>query len=312
MENRPAELWHLLTLTTGARTWGYRSEFRVRYAGAVSNGYGLEDGMPTNIDELRQRMAPTYIRRRAADVALQLPELTRTAHIVDRSELGAEHDATVETMKAEVLVRALLAGMVHGEVLPVISSLRQATSRAKLKATTDLAVNGLAQGESCVIFVWEREIARELARRISPDPGLAFSITGEDAQEYRDRAIHAFQNSTGPCALVATLGSLREGVTLHRARTVIMHDLDWVPAHMLQAEKRIHRIGQRAACQSIWMLVERSIDTLLARALIHKARAMQDTLGICDGVEAIEQLGLDAIAPIEQQLENALRSWEAA
>ncbi|MGH8678523.1 MAG: SNF2-related protein, partial [Burkholderiales bacterium] len=178
MENRPAELWHLLTIACGAGSWGFYSEFRERYAGAMSDGYGLNDTGPTHIEELRARMVPSYLRRRAQDVALQLPPLTRNLHTVDRSGLAAEHDNLIGSADAQLLIQALLEGLVGAEVLAMISKLRQMTSKAKLDATIAYAQSAIEQGESCVVFTWERATAHAIARKFLG----GYVVTGEQYQ----------------------------------------------------------------------------------------------------------------------------------
>jgi hypothetical protein len=110
--------------------------------------------------------------------------------------------------------------------------------------------------------------------------------------------------------LVATLGSLRESVTLHTARIVVMHDWHWVLTHMLQGEARVWRTGQRRACQSVWMMAENSIDTILARVLYAKAGAMQ-SVGIDKGREALEELGVGQLARdlVTDRVNEMLEAW---
>jgi SNF2 family DNA or RNA helicase len=104
-------------------------------------------------------------------------------------------------------------------------------------------------------------------------------------------------------------------VTLHAARTVVLHDLHWTLTSMLQAEARIHRIGQKRGCQSIWMVAENTIDALLAPVLEQKARAMAKALGQDAGLEALAEVDLASVSgaqSIEQQVDAALALWRAA
>ena len=121
--------------------------------------------------------------------------------------------------------------------------------------------------------------------------------------------VESFQRSGG--ALIATLDSLKEGVTLHKARLVVMHDLHWVPSNVLQAEKRVHRIGQHRPVISTWVTVTDSIDTLLSRALIRKSQAMQDTLGIAAAVNMVDELNLHDVAgeSFEDEFSAVIRAW---
>lgn len=313
LDNRPSDLWFPLTLTTGARTWGGPLDFRRRYAGAYHDGYGYRDGEePTHTLELQARLKPFYLRRTAEQVGLQLPALTRSSmRVTLDTPRQREHDDVLQGASLEQIVRAVSRGAVE-QVLPTLTRLRQITSVAKISTTVDYVHNLLDQGESLVVFCWERETVHRLAGRID---GHTLTVEGSLPQDTRDEQVRRFQEGTEPTALLATMGSLREGVTLHRGRIVVMHDLHWVLSHMLQAEKRIHRIGQHRPCQSVWMLADDSIDTILAPTLIRKAELMKDVLGIEAGVDAARDLDLAEVAgedAVEEQVELALRAWRMA
>lgn len=315
LDNRPSDLWFPLTVAAGTRTWGSMLDFRKRYCGAQYNGYGWEDTVATQVNELRERIEPFFLRRTAVGVGLQLPSLTRTAHHVSLDLTAqARHDAILKGVSLETLVRALVSGVVD-DVLPILTGLRQVTSRAKVRATADLACNVLDQGQPLVVSCWEPKIAERILRAIDAPLNRKFLITGEIDQSVRAESIARFQAvPAGDVAvLVSTLGAMREGVTLHRARTILLHDLSWVMNHLLQVEKRIHRIGQTWPCQSIWVLAQNSIDTIMAPILMRKAQYAAEVLGIEAGVDAVDELELGAFDEpllVEQQLERAMRLWK--
>lgn len=306
IENHPGDLWHQLQIMTGQGTWGSPVEFRVRYAGATHSGFGYKDGdTPTHVDELRARMSPFYLRRDFKDVAMSMPALTRQLQVVPlKLSLQQEHDAALNTCGVEQLVRALQEGSLRSDVLATMTRLRQVTSQGKLDATAEYIANAQEQGEGVVVFTWEQATAAELGRRSG-----GFVLTGADSQPHRAQVIETFQATPG-AVLVATLGALRESVTLHTARLVVMHDWHWVLAHMLQGEARVWRTGQRRACHSVWMMCENSIDSILARVLYAKAAAMQVT-GIDKGHEALEELGIGQLArdQASSRVNDMLEAW---
>ena len=311
MENRPSDLWHLLALATGASTWGSPLAFRKRYCGATYNGFGWQDGEPTHTAELRARMESTVLRRTADDTSLSLPPITRHVQTCEISAQAlADHRKLLPPAEILSLVRAIAAGSVQ-EVLPQLSKVWQSTSKLKLPTTVDTVENALAQGESVLVFVWQRETAHTLAGRLSS----SVTITGDLAQRDRDAIVADFQAGTKPVALIATYGALREGVTLHRARIVVHHDLHWLLTALLQAEARIYRIGQTRACESIWMIAAGTIDALLAPLLMRKAEAMSAVLGQTKGEDSLHELALLEAAgslSVDQQLSEALDAWRVA
>lgn len=300
MDNRPAELWMPLQLVTGAHTWGSPIDFRKRYAGAVKNRYGWQDGEPTNIEELRARMAPYWLRRTLADIDHDLPPLRRQRIEVHTCSADlAKHRDLTRGYDLSELVAAIVEGRAGQDAFRVLHALRQVTSELKLPATAQHIASLLDEGQSVVCFAWSRRMARRIAQRVSKLAGLGsdfvYVVHGGFTQSVRDAAVASFQRNGG--LLVATYGALKEGVTLTRARAVVLHDLGWVTSDILQAEKRVHRLGQKGGCMSYWAVAERSIDEIFARLLVLKAEWIERTLGIEAPAEAVDAVRLVDIAP---------------
>ena len=311
IENRPSDLWHLLTLASGTRTWGVPKAFRVRYCGAVQTEFGLKDGEPTNVAELRARMVPWYLRRTVESAGLSLPAMTRSVQLCAIDKIATARTRELLTPDNIALLAAAIASGMVQSVLPLITQLWKLSSAAKLLTTAQVINNALEQGESVVVFVWQKETARQLASLVES----SFLVTGDDAQPTRDAVVASFQtDGFTPMALIATYGALREGVTLHRSRTVILHDLHWAMTTILQAEARIHRIGQRRACQAIWMIAPGTIDGFMAPLLSAKAETVSTLLDQHEGTKAIADLGLLQEAgawTTSAQVEHAIDQWSS-
>ena len=302
ISNRPVELWWPLTVLDGRGSWGGPGQFRERYCGAVRDEHGLQDTGPTRVPELRERLTTRYIRRTIDDAGVELPPLTRSALRVEFDDAScAKHADVVEALGQERLIEALVRGDGVKDVLAKITKLRKLVSKTKLDATVKLASDMLEQGESVVIFTWQKKTAAKIHDAIDValekrdvDPGVLYWLHGGRAQAERDQLVAWFQAKGG--LLVATLGALREGVTLTKARHLILHDLDWVPANILQAEARIYRIGQDKPTTVTWVMVDKSIDVLLATCLVAKARVMREVLAIDAAAEAFGELDLATFA----------------
>lgn len=310
--NRPSELWHLLTLVRGPGTWGYPGSFRQRYCGAQRDGYGLQDGEPTHIPELQERLQRTYLRRSVNDVGGMVP-FSRQALT---AELGPQEDAydlAVSQIDLRMLTEALLSGSIGQNTLVQLGQLRKLTSKAKMPVTVAYVQDLLAAGESVVVFVHERATATALANKIDHPFDAICVVTGELAEEDRAEQVANFQRNaaTRPIALVATYGALGVGVTLTAARFVVMHDLEWTFAAMLQAEKRVHRLSSaRGAVQSTWVLADQTIDQILAKILLRKAAYLSQILGQEEAAEAAADLNLTDLAGEDRFVADML-AWAA-
>ncbi len=321
IENRPRDLHALLAMVTGKGTWGSGGDFRVRYCGAKPGSYrGLEDGPPSEVDELRARMEPFYLRRTVEDSGQNLPGFTRNCIKValegKRAQLYSDTVKTSSTPTPEELLHALEHGA-QGETLTLLHQLRTITSDAKRETTLALLDSMQEQSEPCVLFTWSRQQAEYFHRRLGTMD--AFCVHGGFPIQARDQCVRDFQELGAegrPAVMIATYGALREGVTLHAARHVIFHDLDWSPASIAQAEKRIHRIGQTRACVAHWMVAPQTIDTLFVRALVSKVEHADASIGVDYGFAGLAQsVGGSVVVDLAQEIEDMLtvwRTWKAS
>jgi superfamily II DNA or RNA helicase len=102
-------------------------------------------------------------------------------------------------------------------------------------------------------------------------------IWGETPMNKRQTMIDNFQRGDLR-VLVCTIGAAKTGITLTAANQMIFNDLPWVPADYLQAEKRIHRIGQDQGCV-IHIATAPGVDSMIAKTVLSKARDLTAILG---------------------------------
>lgn len=306
--NRIGEMHPLLTLATGPWTWGSMTSFRQRYVGAYHDGYGWVDSGPTHTEELQQRLGGVFLRRTLVETGIELPAITRQQIRVtfEDRDRAAYRDQLKGRTPQEIL--AALMGR-SGSVATIgwLGALRKITSRAKLKATVELIETLVAQDEDVVVFAWERAMADRIAASVKTP---AIVVHGAIPQDERRNLLRDFcsPDRAPGMLLAATYGALSVGVTLTRARYTVQHDMDYVPAVMIQAEKRVHRISQSRAVTSYWMTAKGSIDDMIASLVLKKADAIAASLGDDEPKGLAELLGDRAESEVEESLEAAL-AW---
>ncbi len=312
LANRPGELWNALTAVCGSKSFGSRFEFRVRYCGASHNGRAWVDGGVTNVAELRQRLGNVYLRRTKADVAIDLPPLRRDLRILEDVETGVELNAD----QIRQIYNIFIYGGGGRESLRLLSKLRKDTSAAKMKATADMVAGAVQAGESCVVFTWQRATANRLAKLLVKR-GVHDAVVGvvhggvSDAERQLRLEEAASIAVLEPNVLVATLDSLKEGVTLTWATRVYLHDFSWVPSDMLQAEARLHRISQDSPVVSTWVALDRSMDMLILEAFKHKAQHQADALDWQQMSQVLAEMGLSGADDLQDEGRRILEHWKA-
>lgn len=298
--NRVPDFWLLLQLATGPWTWGTPSSFRERYAGAYFDGHGLKDGKEvTNKEELQQRLTCCYLRRTVDEVGLALPPLTQQVIEADVDEANrVRHQKIIETAESRAvsiddMVNAILQRRASKAALDFMGKLRKLTSSIKVPTTLAHVESIVLQGESVVVFTWTREMAERLAGRIDYSmggrvlPGVIEFVHGRVPHTRRQEIVDRFQARGG--VIVATIDALSVGVTLHKARHVVIHDLDPVPNKMLQALGRVRRIGQVWPTTGTFVFAPNTIDEIYARIIRRKSGLIADASGD-EGPQALSDL----------------------
>jgi superfamily II DNA or RNA helicase len=183
------------------------------------------------IPELKALLKDKFIRFRLEDVLKDLPSITRKFVPLDVISDGLDGELQ-ETFEA------------YATGHKANSTAKRQSALIKTGATIEYC-KGLIEGGvgQLLIFTDHVESAHAL-KAVDPDTKV---ITGATPMLDRQNAVVAFQEGRVK-VIVATIGSMSVGVTLTAANHVVFNDMSWVPSDNMQAEKRVHRIGQGKPC----------------------------------------------------------------
>jgi SNF2 family DNA or RNA helicase len=133
-------------------------------------------------------------------------------------------------------------------------------------------------GEQIVIFSQFKSIIRLLEKRLVSE-GISYGLlTGDVSQADRNKAVSDFQ--AGKIRVFAgTIAAGGVGITLTAASTIVFVDRSWSPAINLQAEDRLHRIGQKEAVEVIDLVARNTVDLGKHQKLAMKWKTLQMLLG---------------------------------
>lgn len=223
-----------------------------------------------------QRLSEVMIRQRWEEVASDIPQMLR-----ERLPVALSPKDAAEYNRLSSDVRKILGGrIVYDDLLKALAmmavgALRRFIGRAKVPAVIDL---GCSSGEPVVIWTWHRDVAHAIAEGIRKRDGSKVEvITGEENQKQRDERILRFQ--TGQCRVIcATMAVAGVGIDLTAARITIFAELDWTPAVMTQAERRVWRSGQTRSCLTYWPIVAGSVEDRILDILTSKEEFAESKL----------------------------------
>lgn len=269
--NRPTELWPLLAFLYPDRYTSYWKFFMdhvnavPRFIAGQQRGFdiiGTRDPAA-----LREELRPFVARRLKKNVMKELPDKLRTTLEV---ELHPDHRKQYDELRETMLLELDDIEIAAPTVLALMIRLRQlgdatfllepdnTTPSAKYDAVLDL-VQDMDESKQTVIFVQFVRMAKRITSGLNTLKIPTDIIIGEVSAPDRQVAIEKFQRGDTR-VLVLTLATGAESITLTAADTMIFVDKPWSPSTLVQAEDRIHRIGQEA--DKVHYIYITAIDTV--------------------------------------------------
>ena len=121
----------------------------------------------------------------------------------------------------------------------------------------------------CLVFAKFTYDIEVIMRALKEDGVEAVRYDGPTSEKDRAAAVQAFQNGSAR-VLVGNPATLKEGLTLHAADTVIYYNNSFKLTDRLQSEDRAHRIGQKKAVTYIDLVASDTVDVKITGALRDK------------------------------------------
>lgn len=214
----------------------------------------VNDGA-TNVEELREIVAPVFLQRKKSDV-LSLPPKVREFVPVEIDQ--REYRKVMDHYRAK--------GNVGGEcALECLTQQRMATGLAKVPATVEFISNCIEQGEKVIVFSKSTRVLDAIEKKMEKQ--AVVRLDGSMSQGARERAVEQFQGSEAIRVFLGQVDAAGVGLTLTAANRVVFNDMDWLPGNLLQAEDRAHRIGQDRHLNVTYLVADGTFDDDIADSL---------------------------------------------
>jgi hypothetical protein len=258
--------------------------------------YELDDrGRPKeyrNLDKLHERIKPSMLRRRKADVETELPERTDKNFFVPLSaEQKAAYDDYYEvvTRLAALARRRPLTQPESERLLKFLAMMRMVCDTnyildPKIRSCPKLAelekiLEECRENDAKVIVFSEWERMLELVRGLCTRMKIGFAWhTGSVPQKRRRAEINAFK-SNASCRVFLSTDAGATGLNLQNASVVVNCDLPWNPAKLEQRIARAWRKHQTRPVTVVNLVSEHTIEQRMLETLSNK-QALAD--GVLD------------------------------
>ena len=265
--NRGSEIWPIVDILKPGLLGNFR-EFCEYFCYLDERGKAIV--VPAKRDSLRHVLQKhVMLRRKKSEVLKELKEKVRYTEIIAADVNYYKHELTEIWNKLEEEQKtAKTEFLKHASYQRAIQSERQVAGVAKLPSVIEFVKNIMEIEESVVVFCHHKAIHKLLHESLQEfNPS---SIIGGQTDKDRQRNIDCFQNGDTKL-MIAGLRAGNLGINLTRAKYVIFAELDWSPAIHLQAEDRLHRIGQKNTVFAYYLIGNETLDEHVANILVDKS-----------------------------------------
>lgn len=265
--------------------------FRNRYA--IMGGFNQKQIIGyRDLDKLIRKEYSIAYRVTKAE-ALDLPKQTfitrhiplegKSKNLYDRikKDSFAELESGGQITAPTVLTKLLRLQQLTGGFIQPDEGKPEYVFDGKLNALEDIIDDYvIGEDKKLVIFCRFRPEIDLITKLIQKKKIGFMSIYGDVKLEDRGAIVEDFQKNPATKIALLNIACAGLGITLTAADTAVYYSVGWNFAEFSQSLARIHRIGQRRPCTYIHLIVEKTVDERVYKALEKKedlAKTVVDT-----------------------------------
>lgn len=297
ISNRPIEIFPLVSYLW-PNVFNNMWHFGKRYCDAKQDGYGWDFSGSSNLQELQNLLRSSgMIRRLKADVLKELPDKTRQVVVLPSDSVKAlikkegEKTRMVEAeikrlqiavreakaQKDESAYKGAVAGLrqAHNIAFTEMAAIRKELAIAKIPFVIEYVQESISGGDKVVVMAHHREVVDQIQNHFGLNAVKLYGGMSTDEKAYN---VDRFQMDPTCNVFVGSISAAGVGITLTAAQELLFAELDWAPSNMMQAEDRIHRIGQKGSALIRQLVFDGSLDAKMADTLVRKMEVIEAAL----------------------------------
>ncbi|CAI8610872.1 unnamed protein product [Vicia faba] len=231
--------------------------------------FGLYQGA-SNHEELHNLMkATSMIRRLKKDVLSELPVKRRQQVFLDLADKDMKQINALfrelEMVKAKIKAAK---SQEEAESLKfteknLINKIYTDSAEAKIPAVLDYLGTVIEAGCKFLIFAHHLSMIDAIHEFLLKKKVGCIRIDGGTPSGSRQQLVTEFQEKDSIKAAVLSIKAGGVGLTLTAASTVLFAELSWTPGDLIQAEDRVHRIGQVSSVNIYYLLANDTVDDIM-------------------------------------------------
>lgn len=284
---RPIELWpslRHLDPNTYVDFWRYAKYFcnaKVRDVGFRNRGrWDLSGAL--NLEELYTDLRSNMmIRRLKSQVLPQIGEKTKVVIPLSFGRKLSTHLAYEDVFVCKMSKRSVRINRPtqynYDKAIAVLTTekincdenmakVRRDIGLIKLPMVIDFIDNALLSKDKIICYAYHRDVVARLAEHYS---GKCTVINGGTHASSRYDRIQKFKNDPECRVFIGQIKAVGTGTDglQEITDTAIFAEIDWSFKNMIQAEDRVHRIGQKGSATYYYLVVDGSLESYMAKKL---------------------------------------------
>ena len=262
-----------------------KSDFEKKYT-IKENSRSSSALMSINIDHFRAHISSFMLRMKSESV-LDLPDLIVTNLYLDIKDLSEDYELELDILRDRAKAREELEHVVTDDLSDEerkalkqekfkitsqmranIHTLNRICATSKVKAAIEMVQELLDSGEEVVIFSNYTDPLKLLEAHYGDTCVL---INGDVDPSKRQPIINDFVNNPEKKVFLGNMSAAGIGINLVNAKYVVMLDFPFTPDKIQQAQKRLHRKGQKHKVNAVYLIARETIDQRIYELWTEKA-----------------------------------------
>uniref|UniRef100_A0A8C0NZ54 SWI/SNF-related matrix-associated actin-dependent regulator of chromatin subfamily A-like protein 1 n=1 Tax=Canis lupus familiaris TaxID=9615 RepID=A0A8C0NZ54_CANLF len=269
--SRPAELY---TQIIGVRPTFFPQfhAFGLRYCDAKRQPWGWDYSGSSNLGELKLLLEEAVmLRRLKCDVLAQLPPKQRKMVIIAPGRISTRARAALDAVAKEMTTMDKTKQQQKEALLLFFNR----TAEAKIPSVIEYILDLLESGrEKFLVFAHHKVVLSAVTRELEKKHVPHIHIDGSTSSADREDLCQQFQLFEKHAVAVLSITAANMGLTFTSADLVVFAELFWNPGVLLQAEDRVHRIGQSSSVSIHYLVAKGTADDYLWPLIQEKIKVL--------------------------------------
>nr|XP_012640635.1 SWI/SNF-related matrix-associated actin-dependent regulator of chromatin subfamily A-like protein 1 [Microcebus murinus]XP_012640637.1 SWI/SNF-related matrix-associated actin-dependent regulator of chromatin subfamily A-like protein 1 [Microcebus murinus] len=269
--SRPAELYTQI-IAVKPTFFPQFHTFGLRYCDAKRMAWGWDYSGSSNLGELKLLLEEAImLRRLKSDVLSQLPAKQRKMVVVAPGQISARARVALDAAAKEMTTKDKTKQQQKEALILFFNR----TAEAKIPSVIEYILDLLESGrEKFLVFAHHKVVLDAITKELERKHVQHIRIDGSTPSADREDLCQQFQLSERHAVAVLSITAANMGLTFSSADLVVFAELFWNPGVLIQAEDRVHRIGQTSSVGIHYLVARGTADDYLWPLIQEKIKVL--------------------------------------